>query len=117
MIGYVMLLMFIPHNPNNPQEVSLDRLPLSAMRTSVDEVTDELHIGNKWLGHSGLNMYDNTARMHDPVLMRFASPDPLYARLPRLFALTRTANRPGFYPADARFASPTPLGVVCYISA
>lgn len=63
--------------------------------------------GNKWLGHSGLNMYDNTARLHDPVL----------GGLPRLFALTRTANRPGFYLADARFALPTPLGVVCYISA
>ena len=46
--------------------------------TSLQTRTDQL--GNRWLGHSGLNMYDNTARLHDPLLMRFASPDPLYAK-------------------------------------
>ena len=32
--------------------------------TPVDKVTDQLHIGNRWLGHSGLAMYDNTARLN-----------------------------------------------------
>ena len=43
------------------------RLPSSAIQTEVDKVTDQLHIGNRWLGHSGLAMYDNTARLHDPL--------------------------------------------------
>lgn len=27
-------------------------------------------------------MYDNTARLHDPVLMRYASPDPMFGKYP-----------------------------------
>lgn len=40
-------------------------------------IDERLHIGNRWLSHSGLNWYDNTARMHDPLLCRFTTPDPL----------------------------------------
>ena len=40
-------------------------------------VSDRLHIGNRWQSHSGLNWYDNTARMHDPLLLRFTTQDPL----------------------------------------
>ncbi len=60
-------------------------LPTEAMWTkpqAIDEVTDQLHIGNRWMGHSGLNIYDNTARMHDPILMRYPSPDPLFSKYP-----------------------------------
>lgn len=32
------------------------------------------------MSHSGLNWYDNTARMHDPLLMHFATPDPIYTK-------------------------------------
>ena len=39
--------------------------------------SDRLHIGNRWQSHSGLNWYDNTARMHDPLLLRFTTQDPL----------------------------------------
>ena len=52
----------------------------SAQAPSMTAVADQLHIGNRWLGHSGLDMYDNAARLHDPLLMRYASPDPLYAK-------------------------------------
>ena len=37
-------------------------------RMPLDSITDRLHIGNRWLGHLGLAMYDNTARVHDPVM-------------------------------------------------
>ena len=52
------------------------------LATKVDAATDRLHIGNAYLSHSGLNMYDNTARLHDPLLMRFGTPDPLYFKSP-----------------------------------
>lgn len=70
------------------------RLPSTAIQTPVDEKTDRLHIGNKWLGHSGLAMYDNTARLHDPLLMRFCSPDPLYAKYGSLSPWTHCAADP-----------------------
>ena len=38
---------------------------------------DRHHIGNRWVSFGGLDWYDNTARMHDPLLMRFTAPDPL----------------------------------------
>ena len=70
------------------------RLPSSAIQTPVDKVTDQLHIGNRWLGHSGLAMYDNTARLHDPLLMRFCSPDPLYAKFGPLSPWSHCAADP-----------------------
>ena len=51
-----------------------------AASTGMTLKTDRLHIGNRWMGHSGLGWYDNTARMHDPLLMHFTTPDPLYGR-------------------------------------
>lgn len=45
--------------------------------TEVDAKADQLHIGNRWIGHKSLDLYDNTARMHDPLL----------ARLPQFFVL------------------------------
>ena len=56
------------------------QLPEERLATKVDAATDRLHIGNPYLSHSGLNMYDNTARLHDPLLMRFGTPDPLYVK-------------------------------------
>ena len=41
----------------------------------LDSITDRLHIGNRWLGHLGLAMYDNTARVHDPVMPRMLTCD------------------------------------------
>ena len=49
---------------------------------------------HEWLGHSGLAMYDNTARLHDPLLMRYASPDPLYAKFGPLSPWSHCAADP-----------------------
>ncbi|MDO5394673.1 MAG: RHS repeat-associated core domain-containing protein [Bacteroidales bacterium] len=55
-----------------PVDISADTV---SMRLGA--VSDRLHIGNRWQSHSGLNWYDNTARMHDPLLLRFTTQDPL----------------------------------------
>ncbi|MBO5054693.1 MAG: hypothetical protein J6C44_10760 [Muribaculaceae bacterium] len=57
-------------------------------------MTDRLHIGNRYLSHVGLNWHDNTARMHDPLLMRFTSPDPLASKYPALSPWAHTAVNP-----------------------
>jgi len=62
--------------------------------TGSNASTDRLHIGNRWMSHSGLNWYDNTARMHDPVLMHFATPDPLYAKYQDLSPWSHCAANP-----------------------
>ncbi|MDE6266076.1 MAG: hypothetical protein K2M07_01835 [Muribaculaceae bacterium] len=46
--------------------------------------TDRLHIGNHWMSQSGLNLYDNTARMHDPVLCDMKSGDPKFSEYPSM---------------------------------
>ena len=43
----------------------------------MNDAVIHLHIGNRWQSHSGLNWYDNTARMHDPLLLRFTTQGPL----------------------------------------
>ena len=70
------------------------RLSNTAVATEVNTATDHLHIGNRYLSHSGLNLYDNTARMHDPLLMRFTSPDPLASKYPGLSPWAHTAANP-----------------------
>ena len=57
-------------------------------------MTDRLHIGNRYLSYVGLDWYDNTARMHDPLLMRFTSPDPLASKYPGLSPWAHTAVNP-----------------------
>ena len=71
-----------------PSEVGSTEAP------SMTAVADQLHIGNRWLGHSGLAMYDNTARLHDPLLMRYASPDPLFGKYPDTSPWTHCAANP-----------------------
>ena len=80
-----------------PSEVGSAHVP------SMTAVADQLHIGNRWLGHSGLAMYDNTARLHDPLLMRYASPDPLYGKNPDTSPWTHcAANPPQCHRPDRR---------------
>ncbi len=57
-------------------------LPNTTLATKTDAKTDKLHIGNRWLSHSGLNYYDNTARLHDPLLMHYTTADPLSGNYP-----------------------------------
>ena len=66
----------------------------AASVNAIAPVTDRLHIGNKWMGHSGLDWYDNTARMHDPLLMRFTTPDPLAGQYPDLNPWSHCAANP-----------------------
>lgn len=70
------------------------QLPNSAIGSSVDAATDQLHIGNRWLSHSGMNYYDNTARFHDPLLMHFITPDNLYTKYPGLSPWSHCAANP-----------------------
>ncbi|MDD6831839.1 MAG: hypothetical protein PUE80_01590 [bacterium] len=56
--------------------------------------TDRLHIGNRWIDHKGMNTYDNTARMHYPVLPSFDTPDPLAEQYPHLSPYAHCAANP-----------------------
>ena len=61
---------------------------------SLTAASDRLHIGNSWMSHSGLNWYDNIARMHDPLLMRFTTPDALADKYPSLNPWVHCAGNP-----------------------
>ena len=56
--------------------------------------SDRHHIGNRWVGFGGLDWYDNTARMHDPLLMRFTTPDPLARDFTHLSPWSHCAANP-----------------------
>ncbi len=53
-----------------------------------------LHIGNRWMAQSGFNTYDNTARMHYPLLPSFDTPDPLSQDYPSLSPYSHCAGNP-----------------------
>lgn len=72
------------------------QLPVTTHATAIDAATDQLHIGNRWIGTKGLDLYDNTARMHDPLLARYTS----------TFCFGNAA-RSRFYLATARQNGPT----------
>lgn len=79
------------------------KLPSEA-GTDVDAVTEKLHIGNKWIGHKGFDLYDNTARMHDPLLARFHSVDPLFGNYPGSSPWTHClANPLSYVDPDGRY--------------
>ena len=88
---------FVEHYTGDYPSGTSYELPNSDLATDIDAKTDQLHIGNRWIGHKGLDLYDNTARM----------PDPLLARLPQFFVLTHTATRTGFHLTCARHSRPT----------
>ena len=58
-------------------------------------ITDRLHIGNRWLGHLGLAMYDNTARVHDPVMPHMLTCDSRAVDYPRHSPFSHCAGNPG----------------------
>ncbi len=68
--------------------------------------TDQLHIGNRWIAHEGMNTYDNTARMHYPVLPSFDTPDPLAEQYPHLSPYAYCAANP------VKFVDPTGKWIV-----
>ena len=55
---------------------------------------DRHHIGNRWVSFGGLDWYDNTARMHNPLLMRFTTPDPLARDFTHLSPWSHCAANP-----------------------
>ena len=57
-------------------------------------ITDRLHIGNRWLGHLGLAMYDNTARVHDPVMPRMLTCDSRAVDYPGHSPFSHCAGNP-----------------------
>ena len=64
-------------------------------RMPLDSITDRLHIGNRWLGHLGLAMYDNTARVHDPVMPHMLTCDSRAVDYPRHSPFSHCAGNPG----------------------
>ena len=64
-------------------------------RMPLDSITDRLHIGNRWLGLSGLAMYDNTSRVHDPVMSHMLTCD------------SRAVDYPGHSPFSHCAGNPT----------
>ncbi|MGM9865710.1 MAG: hypothetical protein ACI30P_05480 [Muribaculaceae bacterium] len=68
---------------------------------------DRHHIGNHWLSQGGLNWYDNTARMHDPLLCHFTAPDPHARDFTHLSPWSHCAANPVFY-VDPDGKKPTP---------
>ena len=60
----------------------------------LDSITDRLHIGNRWLGHLGLAMYDNTARVHDPVMPHMLTCDSRAVDYPGHSPFSHCAGNP-----------------------
>ncbi|MCH5220495.1 MAG: hypothetical protein J1F20_07990 [Muribaculaceae bacterium] len=73
---------FVEHYTGDYPSGTSYELPNSDLATDIDAKADQLHIGNRWIGHKGLDIYDNTARMHDPLLARFLTVDPLFTNYP-----------------------------------
>ncbi len=72
-------------------------LPVDSSDGSVaplDSITDRLHIGNRWLGLSGLAMYDNTARVHDPVIPHMLTCDKYASKFPNFSPFSHCAGNP-----------------------
>ena len=57
-------------------------------------VNSRLHTGKEYLSFEGLHWYDNHARMYDPLLMRFTTPDPLAAQFPSVSPYAYCNNNP-----------------------
>ena len=70
-------------------------LMLSAsLATDAAFITDRLHIGNRWFGLSGLAMYDNTARVHDPVMPHMLTCDSRAVDYPGHSPFSHCAGNP-----------------------
>ena len=63
-------------------------------KVPLDSITDRLHIGNRWLGHLGLAMYDNTARVHDPVMPHMLTCDKYASKFPNFSPFSHCGGNP-----------------------
>ena len=47
-----------------------------------DAPTDRLHLGKPWLDLDGISLYNNSARLHDPITTTFITQDPMAHQMP-----------------------------------
>ena len=47
-----------------------------------DAPTDRLHLGKPWLDLDGISLYNNSARLHDPITATFITQDPMAHQMP-----------------------------------
>ncbi|MDE6288732.1 MAG: hypothetical protein K2M00_08120, partial [Muribaculaceae bacterium] len=59
--------------------------------------TTRLHTGKEWLNLEGIGLYDNAARLHDPLLGRFTTADALADKYHYLSPYTHCAGNPVNY--------------------
>ena len=69
-------------------------LPVVYDGDPAQPVNNRLHTGKEYLSFEGLHWYDNHARMYDPLLMRFTTPDPLAAQFPSVSPYAYCNNNP-----------------------
>ena len=78
-------------------------LPVVYDGDPAQPVNNRLHTGKEYLSFEGLHWYDNHARMYDPLLMRFTTPDPLAAQFPSVSPYAYCNNSPvNFIDPDGR---------------
>lgn len=61
---------------------------------SDGSATTRLHTGKEWLNLEGIGLYDNAARLHDPLLGRFTTADALAGDYQHLSPYTHCAGNP-----------------------
>ena len=97
MLILILMTGFVQHSPNRRERYNLYFVAgLSAVYDSdpARPVNNRLHTGKEYLSFEGLHWYDNYARMYDPLLMRFTSPDPLAAQFPSVSPYAYCNNNP-----------------------
>lgn len=88
---------FVQHRPNRRERYNLyfaSGLPVVYDSDVTRPVNNRLHIGKEYLSFEGLHWYDNHARIYDPLLMRFTTPDPLAAQSPSVSPYAYCNNNP-----------------------
>lgn len=88
---------FVQHRQNRRERYNLYfawGLPVVYDSDVTRPVNNRLHIGKEYLSFEGLHWYDNHARIYDPLLMRFTTPDPLAAQFPSVSPYAYCNNNP-----------------------
>lgn len=67
---------------------------LPSSRRPLAAVDNRLHTGKEFQNFRGIALYDNFARLYDPLTTRFTTVDPLAERTPWLSPYTHCANNP-----------------------
>ena len=59
-----------------------------------DAPTDRLHLGKPWLDLDGISLYNNSARLHDPITATFITQDPLANNYTTISPYANTPGNP-----------------------